>query len=69
MILGVLEIDWNFIDFLDHPKLRQDGQEVVKRIIPGGPPARQIAAGCNTARFQDIRLQALKDIVNMKSTS
>ena len=35
MILGVLEIDWNFIDFLDHPNLRQHGQEVVKGSSPG----------------------------------
>ena len=34
MILGVLEIDWNFIDFLDHPNLRQHGQEGVKGSSP-----------------------------------
>ena len=74
VILGVLEIDWNFIDFLDHPNLRQHGQEVVKRSIPGEPTSKtdccrlqyckissyQIASFEGYSKYEIYKLKAYK---------
>ena len=57
MILGVLEIDWNFIDFLDHPNLRQYGQEVVKVSSPG---AHQQDRLLQDAILQDFKISDCK---------